>query len=179
MADYITQNEAIELINETFIKCGQPDLVGKVSVSFNNRFTSRMGDALYIRRNDRGQIRLSRPLWGYATPEERRNTIIHEACHILADRDNEKKFNPEFTRRRVKRVGHGSLWRRYMRRAGIKRIERCHAVKHPPLRRPTKTYKAYCGCRDWHLTANRVGRMNNGRTYTCKACKTMLVLYSD
>ena len=179
MADYITRNEAIELINETFVKCGQPDLVGKVSISFNSRFTSRMGDARYRPEKDRGRIRLSSPLWHYASPAERRNTIIHEACHILAERDNQMKHGNVgpgvMIGRRPKRVGHGAAWRQYMRLAGIERVKRCHKVEHP-LRRRTTRHPARCGCRDWSLTANRVGRMKNGRKYSCNSCKETLVL---
>ncbi len=178
MANYITRQEAYELINETFIKCGQPDLVGRVTVQFNSRFTSRMGDAIYHKRNDRGRIRLSSPLWHYASVAERRNTIIHEACHILAERDNQKDYIIG-RGRRPKRVGHGRAWRDFMHMAGIERVERCHNVKSPHSRKKQRRYEASCGCRTWDLTANRVGRMKNGRRYSCNSCGETLVLLNQ
>jgi SprT protein len=177
LTNYTTRQEAYELINKTFIKCGQPDLVGKVSIQFNARFTSRMGDAVYWKRNDRGRVRLSSPLWHYASADERRNTIIHEACHILAERENQKNYIIG-RGRRPKRVGHGLAWREFMGRAGIEKVERCHNVQspHSAKRRKQRTYEASCGCQTWNLTANRVGRMKNGRWYSCKGCGETLVL---
>ena len=54
----------------------------EILVEWNNRFKSRMGDALYL-RSGVGRIRLSTFLWPRATHEQRRITVIHEVCHLI------------------------------------------------------------------------------------------------
>jgi hypothetical protein len=97
-----------------------------VRVSHSRRFKARMGDARtlsYDPANPTGVIRFSTsPLWRRATPAKRRNTIIHELAHILADCEARR------------RAGHGKVWQRKMIALGEK-PERCHAVNRDGLRR--------------------------------------------
>ena len=158
MKDYNTMTEIHGLIKETFNLCGEPELYERIKVQWNSRFTRRMGDAIYYRRSGTGRVRFSPVLWDRATPEERRETVIHEACHIVAEKNHPG-------------ASHGPVWKRYMRQAGAKG-DRCHNVNRDGLRRKQKRVKAYCSCRSWELTQNRATRMqkNRMRSYFCKEC---------
>jgi len=60
-----------------------PELAQVVVVEWNPRFTRRLGDAGYSHVTFRATIRLSIPLWPRATDQDRRETVIHEVCHII------------------------------------------------------------------------------------------------
>ena len=66
-------------------ECNQvPDLAQIILVEWNPRFTSRLGDGGYNSRVLFGaRIRLSLPLWPRASEEDRRETVIHETCHVM------------------------------------------------------------------------------------------------
>ena len=120
---YTSLTEITEIIHDCFRKLGCETLVGTISVSFNGRFTSRMGDAHYSNK----AIRLSKPLWPIASPEERLQTIIHEACHIVADH----LYNRRFIQ------AHGREWKRLMIRMGCD-PKRCHNVPTESIKKGTK-----------------------------------------
>ena len=168
MSDYTTMTEIHELIKETFDLCEEPELYEYTKIQWNSRFTSRMGDALYYHRTNTGRIRFSPLLWNRASPEERRETVIHEACHIVAERCARRTGRGK--------AGHGPIWKRYMKIAGAKG-DRCHTVNRDGLKRKQKRVEAYCGCRTWQLTQNRATRMQKKRTsYSCKNCMGTLQL---
>ena len=64
--------------------CGVPELAERIRVVWRC-FTARMGDARWDRLRSVGLIRLSVPLWPRASDEEWCETVIHEACHVIAD----------------------------------------------------------------------------------------------
>lgn len=156
--------EITELVKETFDKCGEPGLFGSTKIQWNSRFTRRMGDAIYYRRTKIGRVRFSPVLWKRASPEERRETVIHEACHIVAEKNHPG-------------ANHGPVWKRYMEMAGAKG-DRCHNVNRDGLRRRQKRIKAYCACREWSLSQNRITRMKNRpwKSYFCKDCTQTIKL---
>src|SRR6185436_3239730 len=86
---------------------GVPEIIPRISVQFNPRFTNRMGDALF--NGTIMRIRLSTPLWGRASDEQKRETVIHEACHIIARYKHGLDIRP-----------HGYHWISCMKKAGIK-----------------------------------------------------------
>jgi len=160
MNEYLTLANCCELVHEVFQKLDCDELVGKIEVSFNKRFTSRMGDANYSKK----RIRLSSPLWARASKEQRHQTIVHEACHIVQyHKYGRKKGNS----------AHGVIWKALMRRVGVK-PNRLHSVK--PIRRKGHRHKAKCGCKEWLLSSTRVNKMKRGMYYTCQACKEKLIL---
>lgn len=118
-----------------------------INSEFNGRFSRRMGDATYSYATKHGECRYSSPLWAFADAEERRETVIHEVCHVLTFRI----FGGE---RKIK--GHGPEWKRVMRIAGAKG-DRCHSVPIWACR-PVKQYTC-SGC---------------GRTVTLKASHSPL-----
>ena len=102
-----------------------------IRVERNGRFSRRMGDALvtfadYANRS--GRVRFSsHALWRRASPVKRRNTVVHEVAHILA----------ELEAGATKRVGHGYGWKRMMRRLGAEPT-RCHTVNRDGIRRRSR-----------------------------------------
>ena len=85
---------------------GVSELAQAIIVEWNPRFTRKMGDARYNQFTYLAKIRLSLPLWPRASQKERQETVIHEACHIIAA----YKHGP-FIR------NHGAEWREAMRTA--------------------------------------------------------------
>ena len=117
-----------EWVNATVRWCLERVSMTDVSirVEFNARFTSRMGDARvmdYAKRT--GRVRLSASaLWRRATPVKRRNTVVHEVAHVLAN----------LAAGAGVRVGHGYGWKTMMVRLG-EEPTRCHSVNRDGLRR--------------------------------------------
>lgn len=167
MSEYTTKEEISQLIKETFDVCGESDLFDCTKIQWNSRFTRRMGDARYNHFKGTGRVRFSSVLWNRATPEERRETIIHEACHVVAERH---------ARRLGRRTaGHGPIWKRYMTQAGAKG-DRCHTVNRDGLRRKVRRVPAYCDCKEWQITKTRQTKMLKGYRYGCPDCKASLSL---
>lgn len=99
-----------------------------ITIEVSHRLTSTMGKAITDNYDSglppRGKIRISASaLWRRASPEKRRNTVIHELAHILANW------------KAGKRSGHGWAWKAEMRAMGESPV-RCHSV--PPVRKPKK-----------------------------------------
>jgi SprT protein len=166
MNDYTTTNEIRDLVSETFARLGCPELDRVTRVEWNGRFTRRMGDARYMANHIRGthRVRFSTPLWPRASVEERRETVIHEACHIAAAHI----YGPGVQ-------AHGREWKALMRKAGAKG-DRCHRVDRTGLQRRTVRVPAYCGCMTHQITKARRTKMRKGIAYRCRRCRQELRL---
>jgi len=177
----IRQNAAAIAI-ETLRVLGREDLLPMLWIDWRTRFTSRMGDAMYTKshrvqrnleqfRNDNGFIccvRFSVPLWLRASEEERRETVIHEICHLVTS--HEARLAGVTVEK-----SHGPEWKAVMRRAGVT-PKRCHNVNNNGLSK-RKTIQTTCNCEHGHsVTPLVAGRILNGVKYTCGACKARLVL---
>ena len=150
-----------------------PELFPKLQVEWNSRFTRRMGDAEWKKLKGTGIVRFSLPLWPRATPEERRNTVIHEVCHIVANYKYQLWRNPG------RRNPHGKEWAYCMRQCG-QNPARCHKVDRTGLKRNhTRTkYKVHCDCKEWLIGPARMRRITRGTTdYQCPYCKTKVRQY--
>jgi SprT protein len=158
---YTSMQEIRDLVGEVFARFQLSELGSSVKIEFNNRFVSRMGDASYFKH----RIRLSAPLWPRATSEERRQTIIHEACHIIA----EHMF---WTGKTKDNTSHGLCWKRCMLMCGVK-PDRCHKVSTKGL---LARVEAICNCKTWEITKNRATKMMRGMKYSCPNCKASLSL---
>ena len=158
------------LIEETITSVGAvhpKNLTGKkrpkVRWEWSDTMTRCLGKAYY----SKGLIRLSIPLWKRASAEERRNVVIHEVCHLLADRVwGRKNIKP-----------HGFRWASLMTICDEK-ANRCHKVDRTGLRRKSRKFKATCPCRNQHLIGPiRARRIKTGvTTYTCTKCKGPITL---
>lgn len=141
---------------------GHSDL--SVRIEFNKRFTSKMGDACY--RSPVGpRVRLSAPMWPLIATAERRDTVIHEICHIVVRHEALASCV-----RGVK--AHGPEWKSKMRACGLE-PRRCHDfdVSKAPGSRRTK--KLHCGCPSPHMvSARKYNQAASGKSnYRCKRCK--------
>ncbi|EMI53869.1 SprT family zinc-dependent metalloprotease [Rhodopirellula sallentina] len=91
-------------------------LSNMIRVRFNKRFIRKFADAGYIAVPPRGIIRLSPKIWERASDTERRETIIHEACHIVAFHLHGTAIKP-----------HGVEWRQAMENCEVEPV-RCHNI---------------------------------------------------
>jgi predicted SprT family Zn-dependent metalloprotease len=163
---------------------GREDLIPVLWICWKSDFTSRMGDALYAKNGQHvhrssekyrvnGTIcraRFSAPLWLRASEEERRQTIIHEVCHLVAAHE------AHLAGRKVSRP-HGYEWKAIMLRAGV-RPKRCHNVSTKGLGK--KTIPAKCRCGEHYITPLVGGRIIVlQQTYTCSRCHGQILMNSE
>lgn len=166
MNDYDSQARA--WISETMGKFSFLSTSSWIVIEWNNTFTRRMGDAIYFPLEKKGRIRLSLPLWPRASEQERRETVIHELCHVLNEwfRFNKSgyRYNP----------GHGTSWKRLMLTVGLA-PKRCHSVDRTGLKRKVTRVAATCGCMTYNITQTRATKIQNGTAvYCCRKCRGLL-----
>lgn len=134
-------------------------LSNMIRVRWNKRFTRKFADAGYGTCPPRGRIRISPMIWERASQEQRRETIIHEACHIVAYHLHGLAIKP-----------HGIEWRQAMAKCGVepvvthnidlvginffyvrecKKKDRCHVSKRDfaALKRGGLLHCTICGMR--------------------------------
>ena len=138
------------------------ELAQVIIVEWNPRFTKRLGDAGYSPTTNRARIRLSIPLWPRSTEEGRRETVIHEACHLIA-----------FYKHGVV-AAHGHEWRLAMRNCGLQPT-RLHSVDRTGLARrhrrfvlldcPNQGVERKCRC-----TAREFNLLRRGEEFWCRNC---------
>lgn len=149
-----------DTIAETLAKVGEANGREFADIRWEwARFTSKMGSASTHRR----LIRFAAPLWSHATEEQRRQTVVHEVCHILSDQIAGR------------RTIHGPAWRRTMVQAGYPNPQRCHSVA--PLNRELLVCE--CG-NEIYLTKLIAQRVRSGQhRYKCRQCKRRLTMTSE
>ena len=106
---------------------GVPELAQAIIVEWNSRFTRRLGDGVYSPITFRARIRLSLPLWPRASEKDRRETVIHEACHCIVG----YKFGVV--------AHHGSEWKAAMKNCGVEPL-RHHNVDRTGLARRQRLF---------------------------------------
>lgn len=111
---------ARQIIREALAHGGfDPAICGQILIKMSTRCTSSMGRAVNRSRRAMrplpgGEIKLSgSALWRRASPEKRRNTVIHELAHIIAEHHG--------------RHAHDNHWKATMRKLGGT-PKRCHSV---------------------------------------------------
>lgn len=136
----------------------------RYSIEFNRRFTARMGDANYRRM----RIRLSRPLWPYASEDEHLETITHELAHLVS------------AAIAGRRTGHDLQWKAIHRAMGGTG-KRCHNVKRPEnmRRKRSGVWHAWtCECHEYRVSPQRHGRykraLQPGGRLQCRLCRQTL-----
>jgi predicted SprT family Zn-dependent metalloprotease len=104
-------------------------------------------------------------LWKRATDQEKKNTTIHEVCHLV-------EFYVYGKVQRIK-AGHGPIWDSYMRRCGLNpREERFHCVECSDMQRRQHRWDATCCCGMVNKVSTTLARriMNNTAAYRCRMC---------
>ena len=139
------------------------ELAQVILVEWNPRFTRRIGDAGYSSVTFRARLRLSRPLWPRALEEDRRETVIHEACHIIVG----YRFGFAAT-------PHGSEWRLAMKNCGVRPL-RTHEVDRTGLARRQKRF-ILLDCpnqgteRKCRITTREFNQLCRGKEMWCRNC---------
>lgn len=155
--------EITEVIEWTLVETGFVDL--DVHWTWSPRFTARMGDACL----NTNVLRFSRPLWPAAPPRERRETIVHEVCHLVA--------YAEFGRV-ADDYPHGAEWREVMSWAGYPNAQACHVVqRHGAV---ASVARAFCACAKHEVSLTKARRHVSGRSrLTCDRCKQPLLIATE
>lgn len=134
-------------------------LSNMIRVRWNKRFVRRFADAGFIANPPRGIIRLSPLIWEHATETERRETIIHEACHIASFHLHGTEIKP-----------HGIEWRQAMANCEVK-PDRCHNI---PLIGINQFYVRECPKAEadrCSISRRKLGDMKrNGTLLHCLTC---------
>jgi SprT protein len=149
---------------ECHSKLGREEPPVKPTLSFSNRMTSTAGYA-YMSKN---HIQLSNYFMSREGREVFDETIGHEVAHIVAYQQ-------------FKDRGHGNGWKHVMRKIGLPpRACRSSDFYKPRTNRTTR-YSYNCPCGQLHtLSANRMGRIRNGRKYVCLKCSRRIsVVFHD
>ena len=176
--------KAAEVVLWTLRTLGHEDLIDVIRVEWNSKFTARLGDALYQRsfsargasvtqplKPQKARVRFSIPLWPRASEQERRETVIHEICHIVCSHEAALAG-------RGKPQAHGWEWKALMRKCGVK-PERCHNVDRTGLKKTRKVIDASCGCGKHDVTPYVAGRIAAGCRYTCRKCRQAIVVHQE
>jgi SprT protein len=147
---------------------GVPELKYKIDFEFNAAFTRRLGDAVYKPRTKRGLIRLSTPLWSRATETDQRETVIHEACHVIVG----YKFGNV--------QAHGKHWQQAMHNCGIE-AERTHNLDRTGLARKQVRWIVSECPNSKKCTVNQKdfnGVLKAGNTLKCGTCGIIVDYHS-
>lgn len=134
-----------------------------VEIGFNYRYTRVLGRAVFP-LNGKPKIILAAKIWARASQKERRETVIHETCHLIAYHEAKgKRIRP-----------HGDEWKALMWRCGVK-PNRTHDVDVTGLSK-RKTIQATCDCPAPHyLTKRKANRILEGTLQCrCTRCKTLV-----
>ncbi len=174
----ITRSEVFEFIRFAIKSNGlnPDDPRYRVTVEWSERMTRAAGTATY----QLGLIKLSTKLLPRSTPEDQRQTVIHEACHLIS-----------FWKYGEAGTGHGHYWKACMRACGLA-PRRCHSIPRAGLRRgrtqavvynrveiqktQPETFAFRCNCKKYTFSAERVEKVLKGETtLRCKRCESQIV----
>lgn len=154
-------------IHDELLRCKDIIYVpGIIRVEWNRRFTRRIADAVYFPAQSKGRIRLSTKLFPLLSSDQQLDTIRHEYAHLVVH-----------YRHGWNLPAHGDVWKRIARRVGATPEATLKDVPAAMRQfdRQQKRYEYYCPCGITHIfTANRVGRMKNGKGRICKQCRTLI-----
>ena len=141
---------------------GVPELAQAIIVEWNPRFTRRLGDGIYSPITFRARIRLSIPLWPRASEQDRREAVIHEACHCIVGYKHGHVAH------------HGLEWKEAMRNCGVEPL-RGHNVDRTGLARrrrlfilldcPNEGLEKKC-----RIRAREFNLLKRGKWFVCKVC---------
>jgi len=86
--DYCAAEEVQKCIADTCNQCGIGHIYEHIEWCFSSRFKTTLGQAeAWLDKEDgrkRWSIKLASRLWMEMSPAERKNTIVHEVCHLAA-----------------------------------------------------------------------------------------------
>lgn len=158
----MTEQQVESLVRETmaFFKMSHIPL----KIRWSNGYTRCMGRAKMNAAKTFFEVSFSVKLWERATPEQQRNTVIHEVCHIVC-----------FVKCPHAK-GHGIEWKKLMVEAGEIPL-RTHSVNRTGLKRTNEKAFCYCRCGKRVISSNRATRIKNKTSqYHCSVCGYLVAL---
>lgn len=170
MEQYFNASEIRTLIQETCDKAGKSEIGPYISFEFSGRLKTTFGKAWTLRDINGGKISFSSVLWGRAKLLERKDTIIHETCHILANLISKSN------------CGHNHFWKTLMRVCGASNVSRCHKVSTEGLTRTQKRFSFSCRQCDKsikvsaNLRTRIINSVGRNKYYVCRRCKSKISL---
>ena len=154
----MTNSEVRELIQYACDMNGRPDIAKLIRVKWSNRMTRAMGIA--SKRGEDNLIKLSIPLFLRATEEQKWQTVIHEACHIIDAVKNSV------------RMSHGRSWKKCMEACEVK-PDVYHTVSCEGLRRRWSYHCPDCK-RGFELSTTIHNKICRGQVRICLHCRTKI-----
>ncbi len=146
---YSTDREVGVLIQDTFELLELKEYGQRVGWSWNMRLRTTLGRA----DAEQSVMEFSSFMWPTIAPPMRRETVIHESCHLAAFEAAEEE-------------GHGPVWRAMMLHCGLE-----PRVTHDQEQGANRV-RVYCACEGGIL----IGRIRHGRIvsgeaeYLCNRC---------
>ena len=156
-----TIEEIRALVAETIERCGCADHPIP-PIKFNRRFTRALGCLRWHREERRADsIEFSAQAWPHLTLAERRQTVIHEACHLA---DAYKRGDSD----------HSWRWRTLMLKCGESPDRTMRTTYTPPRRANTRPRVSCTECGALHRIPKRAERMWLDGAARCAKCRTPL-----
>jgi len=116
---YCTSVEIEALMRQTCKTCGISDIFSEIAWRFEKRFTVTLGQAEYWTDScgkNHWLIRYAAGMWIPIGVEARKNTIVHEVCHLAVERLYGHCWKPKPGQERV--TDHGKHFRMLMKKCG-------------------------------------------------------------
>lgn len=138
-----------------------------ISFNFSNKLFVSFGIAKYP-----NTIEISKVIWNKASEKQKRNTVMHEACHIIAW----FKYGTNIK-------GHGKEWKECMMRCNLK-PEVYHKIGVYEFREGKKRYShiAKCSCSKVYGTKNQIDSIKNlfkSKNLSCNHCGKRIRYYHE
>lgn len=151
---------------------GVPQFVEMIDVVISHKMQTSLATASMKRNGDKREyiLKINERLWIRASDEEKRNTLIHEICHLV------EFYNYDKIQRT--RAGHGPVWESYMRKCGLNPYcERFHNVYCHDLKRAQHKWDASCLCGKHKISTTKARRiMENRQQYICRRCGSRVTI---
>lgn len=161
--DLLSNNEQLRaLLTWAGRKFDLEDFADLIEVSWNSRLNTAFGKAA-IGLN---KIELSSKLWGFTTHTEKKEIVLHEACHLFMG----ELYGNSITRKEL--LGHGLLWIELMRGCGIQDPKFRMGIPDEARKR------VYCRCSKNIVNVKIYNDIAKSRkVYVCDKCKTVARLF--
>lgn len=167
---YTEEREIRAVFEEVGHELGCLELLARVAIQWSDRFTTRIGDATWSSCG-RHLVRLSQALWPFTSPEERRETIVHEACHIFVFEIHGGGMTIE---------PHGADWINAMGACGYSSPSIYHHVDRTPILKPKFSVFGKCACTTHEISSRDARKVFSGQvTYDCSVCRNEIIFKAE
>lgn len=156
-------------------RCQCPELAPRMTCRFNRRLTRLVGQAKVLFVNGVAEklgIELATRSWNRLNDVGQRNTVVHEACHVIAA----CAFGPKIP-------GHGIHWKWAMRRCDtppdvfLEDYEIKEEYRPSEQFRPPGLVLARCGCTGHRkVPVGQAKLIRWGERFRCEVCRQLLTL---